>query len=56
MGASADGLVVDGNDSGLIEIKCPYVLRNLRPTDIDKLSRQQRYLFCAKVNNNESVL
>jgi hypothetical protein len=56
MGASADGLVVDGNDSGLIEIKCPYVLRNLRPTDIDKLSRQQRYSFCAKVNNNESVL
>jgi hypothetical protein len=40
IGASPDGLVDNGNDSGLIEIKCPYVPKNLRPTDIDKLSRQ----------------
>jgi len=49
LGCSPDGTVLDPNsgDVFLIEIKCPYILRNCAPRDFDsKLSRQQIHNFC----------
>ena len=58
LGCSPDGIVryigKDGEiEYGLLEIKCPYVFRDINPTDIQDckrgLSRQQQTTFCCKI-------
>lgn len=48
LGASPDAIVFDpqSGSSGLLEIKCPKILENLLPTDLEKLTSTQRQSFC----------
>lgn len=53
-GCSPDGIVFDPSSTpsnGLLEIKCPYVLRDNLPTDLCKLSNTQCLSFCCKLDN-----
>jgi len=49
LGCSPDGIALDANSSDvfLVEIKCPYILRNCAPRDFgSKLSKKQINNFC----------
>ena len=49
LGASPDGLVFKDSQLVTVEVKCPYVLRDHKPTDVEKLTKQQkRNFFCVK--------
>ena len=45
IGASPDGIY----DDCLVEIKCPFILRESEPTDFSNLSKQQKWNFCSKI-------
>ena len=45
IGASPDGIYQDS----LIEVKCPFILRDAEPTDFSNLNRQQRGSFCSSL-------
>ena len=52
LGCSPDGLIMEeGNLVGLLEIKCPYILKDIHPMDIHKLNRQQLSGFCSRIEN-----
>ena len=54
-GCSPDGIVTDPSSNplvGLLEIKCPFILRNSHPTDFSKLSATQINAFCCTLDNN----
>lgn len=57
IGASPDGLVMDSlkNTAGVLEIKCPKILQNLKPTDLHLLTPQQRNSFCCTRVSNNSI-
>ena len=42
IGASPDALL----DDCVVEVKCPWILRNTYPDDLDSLKSQQRSNFC----------
>jgi hypothetical protein len=48
LGASPDGLVYDDvtHAWGLLEIKCPQVIENVYPLELEKISDTQRSQFC----------
>lgn len=58
IGASPDALVFDPieNSCGLLEIKCPKVLENLKPIEIYKLNKQQISSFCSKLEGENLKL
>lgn len=51
LGASPDGLV----SNALVEIKCPWILRDLKTTDLDKLTQQQRSSFCCTLDVQKNL-
>ena len=47
LGCSPDGiLATDEKITGFLEIKCPFVLENIHPSDIQELNPKQRYGLC----------
>lgn len=49
LGATPDGIL---SDTGILEIKCPFLLRNVEPWDLSVLdSAQKRTFFCSKNTN-----
>lgn len=57
--ASPDALVyapLEVEPFGLLEIKCPKILENLKPNKIYKLKKQQVYHFCSDFENGKLVL
>merc|ERR1712062_80206 len=48
IGASPDGIFQDS----LIEIKCPFILKDVLPTDLRFLSKEQRSNFCCEQTLN----
>ena len=56
LGASPDGLLFDPSQTppfGVLEIKCPHILRDFKPIELDKLSAQQRSGFsCTLTGDN----
>ncbi|XP_055956192.1 uncharacterized protein LOC130012386 [Patella vulgata] len=58
LGCSPDGLIWDCNKKlvGVLEIKCPLVLENSGPTDLENLSKNQINNLCYKIENGELVL
>lgn len=58
LGASPDVLVFDPieNSYGLLEIKCPKLMENLKPTEIYKLNKTQISRFCSKLVGNNLEL
>lgn len=52
LGASPDAI----HDDCLIEIKCPYVLRDFLPTDLGKLKSSQKSAFPCELIGSELVL
>ena len=54
IGASPDALVFDPihNSSGLLEIKCPKILKKLKPTEIYRLSKQHLSYFCCTLEGD----
>ena len=65
IGCSPDGLVTytdeEGQlESGLVELKCPYVLRNADPSNINQckteLSKKQQSTFCCRFDDSDVYL
>ena len=52
--ASPDGIIVD--DEGLIEIKCPWILKDMRPTDLGRLKKTQQTSFCSRFSEFDEKL
>ena len=55
-GSSPDGLVEECKSSGLVEIKCPKILENYHPLDLNNLSSKQLSKFCCKLENGKLIL
>ena len=52
LAASPDGLVNDPTEGkGLLEIKCPYMLRDSQPNDFSALSSSQQNSLCCKLDS-----
>ena len=49
LGASPDGLVLSAEK--VVEIKCPWVLKDFCPEDLSKLSQKQRTAFCSSLDS-----
>ena len=47
IGASPDGLFEDC----VVEIKCPFVLRDHKPAEISKLTKEQQRNFCCHISS-----
>lgn len=58
LGASPDGIIFDKNTKtyGILEIKCPYVLKDLHPNEVEKLSLQQQHGCCVFLSNNQLTI
>ena len=52
LGASPDGLLNDPTEGiGILEIKCPYILRDNEPSDFSALTPSQRSNFCCTLDS-----
>ena len=51
LAASPDGIM----DTKVLEIKCPFVLREHSPSDLDKLTGQQRTSFCSTITDTGAL-
>ena len=52
IGGSPDGLL----DDSVVEVKCPWVLRDSKPDNFSKLSKQQISSFCSEKTPTGLVL
>ena len=51
MAASPDGLVFEGDEMVLVEMKCSFILKEHKPTELEKLEKAQRNRFyCTKTS------
>ena len=48
-GATPDGIV----GSHLIEIKCPFILKDAEPTDLNGLTKQQKQSFFCELSGTD---
>jgi len=52
LGCSPDGIAVNRDEIALIEVKCPWTLRNSKPIDFATcLSKTQLHSFCLAVSD-----
>ena len=56
LGATPDSLLLKNGCLVVVEIKCPWVLREHKPTDLDKLTCQQRKNFFCILKNGQLQL
>ena len=51
LGASPDAIIFKRGQPVVVEIKCPWVLRDHKPTDLDQLTKQQQKTFFCILKN-----
>ena len=56
LGASPDALLFRRGQPVVVEVKCPWVLRDHKPTDLDKLTKQQQKNFFCIIKNGKLQL
>lgn len=56
LASSPDGLIEDNDGTGVLEIKCPFLLKNLKPLEVCKLTRNQQRSFSCVLSDDKLVL
>ncbi|KAG5877350.1 hypothetical protein JTB14_005150 [Gonioctena quinquepunctata] len=57
LGVTPDGIIYDPttDEYGILEIKCPFVLKDFLPTELNLLTPSQRSAFCCSIAENNQM-